>query len=422
MINKYLYLIIGLCFVSALTSQVPDYVPTQGLLGWWPLDGNANDESENQNHGTVDGATAALNRYDESGKAFEFDGVDDEINFEVKQVLNFSVSVWHKPIEDEVVRDPIFQLRKDCIQTGYDRNGHAYLGTYFLDGKVNIGYKYMPRDCSQAGSFYSGLVDGTYSTFSSWSHYVMTRNDSTEELIIYYNGKKIFDGSTWIQFTAEGNEFLRLGKLWENKNSYTWSSCYTDDLGYWDRVLDSNEVKALYLSKKCDSRFIVNPKDTSVSGDIVTFECELNDSTATYSWQTNQGLGWLELSNAGQYSGVNTKTLTVSNVNISNDNQLFRCLAQSGCGRDTTREAKLIVIPVNRIESVNRVYQISPNPTNGLISVNGIVGKENYSIYSLNGKEITTGVTQGIIDISYLTAGVYLLRMNGFEFKVNKLD
>ena len=24
-----------------LSAQVPDYVPTEGLVGWWPLDGNA---------------------------------------------------------------------------------------------------------------------------------------------------------------------------------------------------------------------------------------------------------------------------------------------------------------------------------------------------------------------------------------------
>ena len=40
---------------SVLFSQVPNYVPSSGLLGWWPFNGNANDESGNGNNGLVNG-------------------------------------------------------------------------------------------------------------------------------------------------------------------------------------------------------------------------------------------------------------------------------------------------------------------------------------------------------------------------------
>ena len=38
-------------------AQVPNYVPTNGLVGWWPFTGNANDLSGNGNNGTVNGST-----------------------------------------------------------------------------------------------------------------------------------------------------------------------------------------------------------------------------------------------------------------------------------------------------------------------------------------------------------------------------
>lgn len=41
--NGYVALIITLaCSFGTFEakSQVPEYVPTKGLLGWWPLDGN----------------------------------------------------------------------------------------------------------------------------------------------------------------------------------------------------------------------------------------------------------------------------------------------------------------------------------------------------------------------------------------------
>ena len=74
-------LTLALCCVMAFSAhaQIPSYVPTNGLVGWWPFNGNANDESGNGNHGTVNGATLAADRFGNAGKAYSFDGVDDNI-------------------------------------------------------------------------------------------------------------------------------------------------------------------------------------------------------------------------------------------------------------------------------------------------------------------------------------------------------
>ena len=42
--------------VTSLAQTVPNYVPSNGLVGWWPFNGNANDESGNGKHGIVYGA------------------------------------------------------------------------------------------------------------------------------------------------------------------------------------------------------------------------------------------------------------------------------------------------------------------------------------------------------------------------------
>ena len=36
--------------LNVTMAQVPNYVPTNGLVGWWPFNGNANDESGNGNN------------------------------------------------------------------------------------------------------------------------------------------------------------------------------------------------------------------------------------------------------------------------------------------------------------------------------------------------------------------------------------
>ncbi len=70
------------------------------------------------------------------------------------------------------------------------------------------------------------------------------------------------------------------------------------------------------------------PANLSVAtGNDAAFHVTVNDPSATYQWYSNFGI----LSNTGQYSGTNTDSLVVSNVNISNDNQYFYCIISSQC-------------------------------------------------------------------------------------------
>ena len=59
-------------------TPVPE-LPTDGLIAYYPFNRNANDESENGNHGTVYGATLTTDRFGNPDSAYSFDGVDDYI-------------------------------------------------------------------------------------------------------------------------------------------------------------------------------------------------------------------------------------------------------------------------------------------------------------------------------------------------------
>ena len=52
-------------------------IPSNGLVGWWPFNGNANDESGNGNNGTVNGASLTTDRFGNLSNAYLFDGLDD---------------------------------------------------------------------------------------------------------------------------------------------------------------------------------------------------------------------------------------------------------------------------------------------------------------------------------------------------------
>jgi hypothetical protein len=77
---------------------LPDYLPTNGLVGWWPFNGNANDESGNGHHGVVHGPVATVDRNDENSSAFHFRGYGEYISLGSAGLsddpYSFSCSVW----------------------------------------------------------------------------------------------------------------------------------------------------------------------------------------------------------------------------------------------------------------------------------------------------------------------------------------
>ncbi len=95
-----------------------------------------------------------------------------------------------------------------------------------------------------------------------------------------------------------------------------------------------------------DCQLSVNTQPASQTINInnnAQFVVGSSDSNATYQWQTNLGLGFQNLNNAGQYSGTTNNTLTVSNVTMSNEDQQFRCIITSGGCTTTSAEAELTV-------------------------------------------------------------------------------
>ena len=83
--------------VSTHAQNVPAYVPTNGLAGWWGFNGNAQDGSGNGNNGTVFGASLATDRFGNPNQSYSFDGFNDRIR--IPHSSNFlndtgSISLW----------------------------------------------------------------------------------------------------------------------------------------------------------------------------------------------------------------------------------------------------------------------------------------------------------------------------------------
>jgi concanavalin A-like lectin/glucanase superfamily protein len=89
-------LVVGCVLLLSATAAVADLA--DGLMAWWPLDGDALDASGNGHNGTVVGATPTDGCRGEAGTAFHLDGQNDYIGIGngVKPPLPITVSFWFR--------------------------------------------------------------------------------------------------------------------------------------------------------------------------------------------------------------------------------------------------------------------------------------------------------------------------------------
>src|SRR5689334_10454257 len=89
--------ITGLVYYQKATAQVN---LTQGLMAYYPFNGNANDASGNANHPSVTNATLTADKAGSPNSAYRFNGIDNYIRIPNRPTLNttnkISLSVWVK--------------------------------------------------------------------------------------------------------------------------------------------------------------------------------------------------------------------------------------------------------------------------------------------------------------------------------------
>jgi hypothetical protein len=248
-------------FISTLTllttitlhAQVPSYVPTNGLVGWWPFDGNANDESGNGNNGTVNGATLAQDRFGNANNAYFFNGTGGHINLgPVAGLLatnEFTVSAW-------VNIDPSF--------TGSGASGFLYRGDFAEVNQLGIGFNYQPQLAPAFIMRINGVQNPLYTNLSvqdgQWKHVVWMHQGSG--LIEIYVDQQLI-GSLNVGTMVNHNLNLHLGRL-GNTNNKAYKGL-GDDLGIWNRALSQPEIQGLYFAGQPPTP-CVSPTAISFSG------------------------------------------------------------------------------------------------------------------------------------------------------------
>jgi len=235
-------LITALCLISSLyyQAQVPSYVPTNGLVGWWPFNGNANDESGNGNNGTVNGATLTTDRFGNINKAYSFDGsnfieLSSSVSIESIEINDqFTLSVWFNNQNPNI--NGVFSLLNKHNPIS-DKGWELFVAQNFMEFYLNdvgtIGYS-PTNNCFP-------LIPA-----NSWQHLVFSYNQQLQEGKLYLNGVLLCTIVINIDIPDTNSGSLYYGASFSGPDEYNVGKL--DDIGIWNRALTEPEINALHAS------------------------------------------------------------------------------------------------------------------------------------------------------------------------------
>jgi hypothetical protein len=236
-----------------MAQNVPSYVPTNGLVGWYPFTGNANDESVSGNHATVNGAVLTNDRFSNPNAAYSFDGINDYLhgNASTFPTENRTISLW-------MYTTNMNESSPGMQVFGYGGGlcGQSWLmqmdnptpyTSFFTENSYEVSL-----GCSNWLTALPFGVNGTPSTpNSNWQHWVIINGQSGIDL--YINGNYSGGITTSITSTGVAGKKYFIGACPDSTGMMAYQDNYMkhwngvlDDIGVWNRQLTQQEITALY--------------------------------------------------------------------------------------------------------------------------------------------------------------------------------
>jgi hypothetical protein len=423
-------------FTAATMAQnVPSYVPTNGLVGWWPFTGNANDLSVNTNNGTVTGATLTADRFGNPNNAYSFNGTSsnyiDVPHNASFNASNVTISAWYNAIDYGVSTSSWKRLIVSKREWGGWGNSFEMNIEAPFSGTIN---KLQALWTINGVNSILTFEDGSLLT-NTWSHFVYTHdNDSAK---IYLNGDLV--QSMAISGGLTNNTLpVRFGGRpadgWHPFNGTL------DDIGIWNRALSACEIQDLYNSQLNSSAGINAGNDLTVcQGDQVTLS---GSGGSNYNWSgginnntpfvtTNSQDYVLTALSSNGCSGTDTVSVTVNqnssaslnetgldSVSVNgvwyNQNGQYTQVIPNVAGCDSTITINVSLSFTGVSELSGQSFSIFPNPATSIIQVKAdaeLLGMS-YSIYDNRGKVVLRGrinAENASIELGNLSIGIYML-------------
>ena len=270
--------VFAVCVVVFLFCGITHAGLSDGLVAYYPFNGNANDESGNGHNGTVHGATLATDRLSHTNGAYYFDNVNDWIDLGPEANLfpnsTFSVVIW--------IKAPTIKTNFTNVGVigDYTESTTPFWAVHMCD---NAYADYFPgRILFSIRSTQSGsevwLASSSRLDDDIWHCIVAVRDANAGAIDLYVDG--VLNGSVNATKSA----------VWSDQNIVVarhipsggrYSVLTGDDIRIYNRALSASEVQQLYQGQGTCSKEVVKftsgtpAKAADVNANFDALNCQI---------------------------------------------------------------------------------------------------------------------------------------------------
>ena len=420
-----------------------------GLMAYYPFNGNTNDESGRGHHGIVHGASLINDRFNNLNCAYNFNGIDNyievpnspDINF--GRTTNFSINIWFKILNDQSIYYGL--LNKGNINSAYYELDMT-LGQY-----PTVRFNFGERN--GVASLYT--YDNLSLNDNSWHMATAEAIRDKNSLLLYQDGVLIGEMTleSISDFVMSSDASLKIGVDRNFSSNFVGN---IDDVRIYNRALNFSEIQSLYnestgsitipdlsISNNTSFEIPVKTKDLATDESIISYQFDFDYDAqkiqyenyitdGTLSSEGNILVSPLENKLAvawtGQATLVNSSALLKFKFRALESGTVAPVISNCLINADTIRNIENGIITIEGLPTGNSVSSVKsiemyPNPANTMLYFRNLTGKTSISIYDMQGRKVLTGIiTDNQVDIGNLDHGLYTVRIeDGKNIKIEKL-
>lgn len=241
-------LLILLCIFSSFYGHTQ--APTNGLVAYWPMDGNFNDLGTNAINGTNFGATNTNNIFGETDKAMAFSNPNPTITVVNQYASHPNNANLNFTLDQDFSVDFNFFIASPFVHGGglYDYGTNYFgIGVWYwnTNGFLQLQFNF--------GNGSLGTTDGAL-VYDTWQHITAIKTGTL--LKIYINGVLNVSGNAGTSAPNYSSVVGRFGAMYYESFSppqYNGHNGKLDELRIYNRALTDAEILTLYQINTLDN-------------------------------------------------------------------------------------------------------------------------------------------------------------------------
>jgi hypothetical protein len=346
----------------------------------------------------------------ENGKpncAYDFDGVDDKIEFTSDNFTNlqFSISIWINNQSSDKLSAIIGKSNWE------DAKSESFLIENSNSNEIGYGIKGISCEESKWNSV---RVNKNSNFDNKWQHLLLINDGGFTK--IYFNSSLVKQTTIiYKNINCLGGQ-IKIGAWWKNDNM--WFNGKLDDIAIYNRALSDQEVKQLYAG--------------------CTKETATSKSFNSYAFTNNSSINLAATPTGGTFSGnaVTNNAFNPSKAKLGKNQVKYTFKNSTGCADSTNFEMIMVDTLGNKCSTYDTLkikvqlttgiksgqvatMNVYPNPTSDIIIIEasdvGALNGYSYKMVDLQGKQVyKEQVTKAKTEISLKSIGakgVYILHV-----------